>query len=55
MMNNWVIFLLIGIAAIAIGLETVGKVLHWQTNNIGYFTGIALFVIAIVLGAKRKS
>jgi len=55
MMKNWVIFVLIAVAAIAIGLETVGKVLQWQTNNIGYFTGIALFVVAIVLGAKRKS
>lgn len=54
-MKNWVIFVLIGLAAIAIGMETVGKVLKWQTYNIGYFSGILLFVIAIVLGSKRKS
>lgn len=53
-MKNGIILLVIILSALAIGFETIAKVMQWQTGNAGYFTGIALFLLAIVLGTRSR-
>lgn len=52
-MKKMTVLLLIIGCAVALGFETVAKIIQLGTHNIGYYIGIALFLAAIFAGIKN--